>query len=74
MKKQTALKLLATDTYESLNRINSIDETAVEHLNVSKVRMVPPILPLNTKICGQARYIKGSEAICIMEDQTRHIY
>ena len=30
---QTALKLLATDTYDSLNRINSMDETAMDHLN-----------------------------------------
>ena len=31
-------------------------------------------MPLNTKIDGLARYIKGGEAICLMEDQTRHIY
>ena len=30
---QATLKLLATDTYDSLNRINSIDETAMDHLN-----------------------------------------
>ena len=28
------LKLLATDTYDSLNRINLIDKTAVDHLNL----------------------------------------
>ena len=32
--KQTTLKTLATGTYDSLNRINSIDETAVDNLNL----------------------------------------
>ena len=31
---QTALKVLATDTFENLNRINSVDETIVGHLNL----------------------------------------
>ena len=31
---QTALKLLATDTYDSLNRINSTEETPMDHLNL----------------------------------------
>ena len=31
-------------------------------------------MPLNTKIGGQARYIKDKEAICLTEDQARHIY
>ena len=31
---QNTLKLLATDTYDSLNRINLIDETAMDHLNL----------------------------------------
>ena len=31
---QTALKLLVTDTYDSLNKINSIDDTIVDHLNL----------------------------------------
>ena len=31
-------------------------------------------MPLNTKISGLARYIKDTEAICLMEDQARHIY
>ena len=31
---QTPLKLLAMDTYESLNRINLIEETAMDHLNL----------------------------------------
>ena len=31
-------------------------------------------MPLNTKIGGPARYIKDKEAICLMNDQTRHIY
>ena len=29
---QTALKLLVTDTYHILNKINLLDETAVDHL------------------------------------------
>ena len=41
---QTALKTLATDTYDGLNRINSLEDIVVarEHLNLQKVRMVPP--------------------------------
>ena len=31
-------------------------------------------MPLNTKIGGQARYIKDKEAICLMDNQARHIY
>ena len=31
-------------------------------------------MPLNTKISGQARYIKDREANCLTEDQVRHIY
>ena len=31
-------------------------------------------LPLNTNICGPARNIKEKEAICLTNDQTRHIY
>ena len=31
---KSALKLLVTDTYDSLNRINLIDETAMDHLNL----------------------------------------
>ena len=37
--------------------------------------MAPPhFLPLNTKISGQARYINDREAICLMDDQAKHIY
>ena len=31
-KQQTVLKVLATDTYDNLNRINSVDEIIVDHL------------------------------------------
>ena len=31
---QCSLKVLATDTYDNLNSINSVDETTVDHLNV----------------------------------------
>ena len=31
---QTALKLLVTYTYDILNKINSTDETAMNHLNL----------------------------------------
>ena len=31
---QTTLKVLATDTYNNLNKINSIDETIVDYLNL----------------------------------------
>ena len=41
---QTSLKTLATDMYDSLNKINSLmDMTLVqEHLNLFKVRVTPP--------------------------------
>ena len=32
-KEETTLKLLVTDTFDSLNRINLIDEKAMDHLN-----------------------------------------
>ena len=31
---KTTLKLLVTDTYDSLSRINSIGEKAMDHLNL----------------------------------------
>ena len=31
-------------------------------------------MPLNTKIGGKARYIKDREAVCLMEEQAKHIY
>ena len=31
---QTALKILVTDTYDSLNRINLIEETPMDHSNL----------------------------------------
>ena len=31
-------------------------------------------MPLNTKIGGQARYIKDKEVISLMEDQAKYIY
>ena len=31
-------------------------------------------MPLNTKIGGPTRYIKDREAICLTNDQARHIY
>ena len=42
---QTSLKMLATDTYDSLDKINSLEDItlAQEHLNSEKVRMTPHI-------------------------------
>ena len=31
-------------------------------------------MPLNTRISGQARYIKDKEAICLANDEARHVY
>ena len=31
---QTTLKILVTDTYDSLNRIHLIEETPMDHLNL----------------------------------------
>ena len=31
---KTALNVLATDTYDNLNRISSADKTVVDHLNL----------------------------------------
>ena len=39
---QTSLKALATDTYYSLNKTNSIEDMLQGHLNLWKVAMVPP--------------------------------
>ena len=36
------IKTLATDTYDSLNYISSLDEVRPEHLNLWKVRVAPP--------------------------------
>ena len=37
--------------------------------------MVPPhFLPLNTKIGGHVKYVTDKEAICLTNDQARHIY
>ena len=33
-KEQTSFKVLATDTYNNLNRINLVDKTIVGHLNL----------------------------------------
>ena len=33
-KEQTTLKTLTTGSYDSLNRINLIDETVMDHLNL----------------------------------------
>ena len=33
-KEQTALQILATDTYDNIKRIHWIDETVVDHLNL----------------------------------------
>ena len=72
---QTSLKTLVTDTYVSLNQVTSIGEIGSDHLNLKKVRMVPPhFLPFNTKIGGQTRYIKDKTAICLTGNQARHIY
>ena len=38
---KTALKTLATDTYDSLNHVSPLEEIRLEHLNLKKVRMVP---------------------------------
>ena len=38
---QTSLKALTTDTYDSLNKINSIENIRQEHLNLKKVKMTP---------------------------------
>ena len=39
---QTSLKTLATDTYDSLNQVGSLEEIKSENLNLQRVRMVPP--------------------------------
>ena len=39
---QTTLKLLVTDTYNSLDRVTSIEETPMNHLKLNKIRIVPP--------------------------------
>ena len=34
----------------------------------------PPFLPLDSKKDGPVRYVKDREAICLTEEQMRHIY
>ena len=34
----------------------------------------PHFCLFNTKISGQATYIKDREVFCLMEDQVKHIY
>ena len=66
---QTALKVLATDTYESLNKINSADKNCCRPFKLVESKNGPTtFLPLNTKIGGPARYIKVKAAICLMND------
>ena len=40
-KDQIALNILAADRYDNLIRTNS-DDNIVDHLNLLKVRMIPP--------------------------------
>ena len=47
-KDQVSLKTLATDTYDSLYNINSLENIRQEHLNDPTA-----FLPLNTNISGQ---------------------
>ena len=67
--------MLVTDTYDSLNRINSYRRNHNRPcVHVEGKNSPTTFLPLNTKIGGQARYIKDKEAICLTKDQARHIY
>ena len=72
---QTSHKILMTDTYDSLNWVSSINEIAMDHVKLIEGKNGPTtFLPLNTEISGQARYIKDKEAVCLMDDQARHVY
>ena len=39
---QPSLRTLATDTHDSLNKINSIEDVRQGHLNMYKLGMTPP--------------------------------
>ena len=70
---QTSLKTLATDMYDSLNKINSLENITIvqEHLNLQKVGMTHCSLALNASIGGQTRsdYYKHKENKYLTEDQ-----
>ena len=52
---QTSLKMSATDTYNSITKINSFENMrlTLDHLNLQKVKMTPQYFCLNTNIGGQ---------------------
>ena len=81
-KGQTSLKMLATDIYDSLDKINSLGDITLtqEQLNlriVGKNGKNDPtaFLPLNADIVGQVRYEKQKykDNKYLTEDEARHI-
>ena len=66
---ETALKLLATNTKESL--ISTHYEEPMDHLNPQRVKM---FLPLKQRSGGLFQYIKDRNGIYLTTDQARYIY
>ena len=73
---KTSLKALTMDTYDSLNKINSLQNMRQEHLNLLNVRMTPPHLCLYTNIGGQITPDKYEykESKFLMEECAKHVY
>ena len=75
---QTSLKTLATDTYENLDKINSLEvNTSARTFKLIKGKNNPTaFLPLNVNVGGQIRSDKHKykENKYLTEDQARHIY
>ena len=52
---QTSLTMLATDTYDSLNHIGSLEEIKSEHLIIECKNDPTTFLPLSANIGGQLK-------------------
>ena len=68
---QTSWKTLAIDTYDNLERVDTIDEIAKDHIEGKNGPT--SFLPLNTKIVGQTRNTRDEDRY-LMSDQARYIY
>ena len=72
---QTALKTLATDTYDSLYCVNSLEEEQSEQLKFIEGKNSPTtFLPLNANIGGQSKPNRSRECRYLTEEQARHTY
>ena len=75
---QTSLKALTTDTCDSLNKINSLENIRQESFKLVEGKNDPiTFLPLNLNIGGQitpCNKYEYKESIYLTEEQATHIY